>query len=358
MKIYHFIRSLHVRMSLFFLMVNLFCLSLGSAQMPSNFETINDKKEVILNEVTAQLIDSALKDYGLYCIGTGGSSDEKIKQVSIHFNVRRRATIEEARELQLKIVDRYLKLINQNEAIRPYLNSHPFTPDNLEVVISFVRDDNFDFADGTICLVFNVKGRLFYRCQDIFEYRLSKAFDEPYEEAVKIVESQPLKYDLKIHKDQGFEKEMDDFQFEFIRLAYKKYGLKYEDYGGKMGNGIDQVAFDFVCHKKTSLEKARKMEVELTQMLVDQINSNPHFRPYLKEYPFTAKNAPIRIHFMDKKGNFYEDGSVSRMHQQDGRIYYFREFKPKKYVVAFLEGDPLTDESFDEAAQLVKNKDQ
>ncbi|MCX6991325.1 MAG: hypothetical protein NTX49_09750, partial [Chlamydiae bacterium] len=262
--------------------------------------------ERVLKEHIQLFINEMDVKYGLCCVGDGGRSREKIEIISLKLSTNRRASLEEAREIQVNAVERFLEILNTSERIKPYLLTHPFPRNDLKISIMFVSKitdisimfvskitDDF-FADGTVCSTLNARDKIFYEIRDVFDTRFIDFFEEPYEEALQIVKSHPVPYDMRYHKEQGFENEIDKLCNNFVKKAHKKYGLQCDNFGGKMTDGIEEVAFTFVSRKKTSLEKARKMEVELTEMLLHDINSNQKIRPYLKQYPFTAKMTPTR----------------------------------------------------------------
>ncbi|NDE82849.1 MAG: hypothetical protein EB051_04475, partial [Chlamydiia bacterium] len=71
--------------------------------------------------------------------------------------------------------------------------------------------------------------------------------------------------------------------------------------------------------------------------------------PYLKHRPFNEKYLNIRVHFQSGKVCLFNDGSLSRMLQEDGVIHYFNEKSPKRRITVWNEGNPLFDETFEEA---------
>ena len=314
--------------------------------------------EKVLKQLIQLFINEMDLKYGLCCVGDGGRSREKIETISLTLSTNRRASLEEAREIQVNAVERFLEILNTSEKIKPYLLTHPFPRKDLCISIMFISkiSDSF-FADGTVCSTLNARDKIFYHTRDVFDPRFIDFFEEPYEEAVQTVQNHPIPYDMRHHKEQGFENEMDKLSYDFAKKIYKKYGIRCDYFGGKMAKGIEEVGFTFISRKKTSLEKARKMEVELTEMLLHDINSNPKIRPYLKEYPFTAKMTPTRIYFWEEKGrSFIPEGSVSRMFQKEGRIHYFNEKPPTEWVTTWTDGNPLLEETYEEATEKLKKK--
>jgi hypothetical protein len=342
-----FVNLLKKKFFLFLLiLIQGICLTGNSDMREQGYAVSNEFIQSFINEMDLK--------YGLYCTGQGGQANEKIEKIALTLETQRRATIEEAREIYINSLERCYELINADQQIRPYLISFPFPKENLDISISFSPEGSRFYSDGTITQVFEAKGKILYFVKSIFDECLNKNFAEPYEEALQTVKTSPLPYNMRHHKEQGFENEIDDLCYKFVKKVHKKYKIKCEDFGGKMTNGIEEVGFTFVGNKRTSLEKARKMQVEIAQMLLDEINSNPTLKPYLKNYPFTAKNIKTRVHFKEDWILYFNDGSVSRMLLEDGIVHYFKEKEPTEYCILYTDGLPLFDESFEEATNKLK----
>jgi len=65
--------------------------------------------------------------------------------------------------------------------------------------------------------------------------------------------------------------------------------------GGGMMHDIYMMALSFDYEKEVDLSKARELLVYVVDNYLSAINSNEEVRPYLHDYPFTAKNIQIRI---------------------------------------------------------------
>jgi hypothetical protein len=293
--------------------------------------------------------------YDLHCIGEGGIMHETIQLIDVSFVTNRRASISEARELAVGIAEKLLQMINRDEKLKPYLCSYPFDTNQINLSISF-QDNGWVYSDGTVSCISLVKNHLFYDSKEILINRQEEILKEPYPEALKIVKEHPLQQDLRYHKTKPYEAEIDQLQYKFAEDMYKKWGFKCADIGGKMVDGIEQVAFNFVLFKRATLEEARIWEIKLTEELLRRINSNPKLRPYLKNYPFQAKNTQIKIEFWDKEKEYYRDGSIARMYQKDNRIYYLKcapDLVTPEYTM-FETPEPYMDEPYEEALKRQK----
>ena len=125
--------------------------------------------------------------FGLICIGDGGRMPYDVEEISVIFEARRRATIEEARELEIKTTERLAEIVNAHTKIRPYLREYPFPPGRVEIQISFVNKQGSYYRDGSVAFTFQARNKLFYRERERETGDLKPLFDEPYEEAYKKV---------------------------------------------------------------------------------------------------------------------------------------------------------------------------
>jgi len=126
--------------------------------------------ERVLKELIQLFINEMDVKYGLSCVGDGGRSREKIETISLKLSTNRRATLEEAREIQVNALERFLEILNTSERIKPYLLTHPFPIKDLGISIMFISKitDRF-FSDGTVCSTMNARDKIFYDIRDVFD---------------------------------------------------------------------------------------------------------------------------------------------------------------------------------------------
>ena len=165
-----------------------------------------------VNEITKSFAKEMENDFDLFCIGSGGRMPHDVEKIEVLFVAHRKTTLEEARKMEVKGVQNLLKKINTHEKIRPYLREYPFKSDRVDVSISFQTKEDYHITDGSVTLVYLVKNKVIYRaaemrkeksypgydCRDPnniiyfpprekIEEELIPLFEEPYEEALKIV---------------------------------------------------------------------------------------------------------------------------------------------------------------------------
>jgi hypothetical protein len=154
------------------------------------------------------------KDYGLICMGSGGSMPKDVETIEVPFIAFRTAHIDEVRVIEVTAVQKLLNLINSHDKIRPFLREYPFKHNRVDVSISFRTSEDERPLDGSVALVFLARDQIFYRsaelrkgltmpfsdCRDpnniivfpqkeVIEEVLVPILDESFEAAEKIVKS-------------------------------------------------------------------------------------------------------------------------------------------------------------------------
>ena len=304
-------------------------------------------------ELTNTLIPLIERDFDLSCCGDGGAMADRISEVSLRFSTPRRATIQEARELEVRCIQRVLDAFNHCEKIRPYLAEYPFTAKNVDVMISF--ETNYGpYSDETVYFLFQAKNKLYYYKHDPIKYDSAVLFEEPYPEALKIVQNSGLPDSaFRTHAKKPYEDALDAFFMSFIREAHNKWGLVCMSPGGDMKDGIKRFDFSFLSKKKTTVEQARKLMVGLTEMLVAKINKDEKLRPYLDTYPFPVDQTQIYLRFQKSDTEDFEDGSLYCVTRtKDNNVRYERRdiyVEGKAFNCALFL---MKEETYDESLQI------
>ena len=150
---------------------------------------------IYADKISSTLIKEMEEKYGLHCCGSGGQLATGVGALAVDFEIRKKVTIEEAREMIVTATERFLELINSDEKIRPYLKEYPFKPNRAEILLAFRNKDGKDFFDGTPVLVFQVNNKIFYRRaipidkNNPYASNLRNLYEEPYEKALEIVKN-------------------------------------------------------------------------------------------------------------------------------------------------------------------------
>ena len=312
----------------------------------------------LVREITDAFAHEIEAEFDLFCEGGGGGMPDDVREIEVDFVAYRRATIEEARVLEVKATERLLKKINEHEKIRPYLREFPFPPDRAHVRISFQKEDDSFQSDGTVTIVSQARNKLFYSIANPFTERLVHLAEEPYEDALKIVKNTPLREDnYRTHQGKEYERPMDQLLDSFAKEMKRESGLFCTASGGLMANGIEEVSVKLLgSRRKASIEQARMLEVKATEKLLKAINSNEKIRPYLKEYPFTAAKTKVFISFEKSPMHHYTDGSVACVYPIENKLAYFTEPPPLREGYISSPLIPLLEESYEDALNATNKK--
>ena len=147
-------------------------------------------------EVTSAFLKEIHKEYGFECGASGGEMPYDVERISVKLVAYQSATIEQARELEINLTERFVQIINAHEKIKPYLRECPFPSSRACVSISF-RNAKKAFSlssKNDVIYVLQAKNRIYYQAQNPENpYVYKDIKDEPYEEALKIVQNKAAK---------------------------------------------------------------------------------------------------------------------------------------------------------------------
>jgi len=142
------------------------------------------------NKVVNQFCLKMEKNYGLVCVGAGGGFAHDIQNIQLNFISYKVANKEEARKLEIVVIGNFLKEINENKEVRPYLREHPFTPDRAKISISFKDKRRELDQEGDLTSVFQVKNKIIYDYNDFSNKLKYRTEEESYEEALLKVQKE------------------------------------------------------------------------------------------------------------------------------------------------------------------------
>lgn len=166
------------------------CISLVVAISFFVFWFPRDKTPVYVNYASSirdQYLKHLRKEYNVKCDGFGGSFLYNVKQISLALSSNESdVNIEKAREQHVNFTEEFIRRINGDERIRPYLDHYPFSPEGVSIRIAFEAS----LHGEDVTYVFYSKGNVVYARPDVETGLLESFFEEPYEEAVRIVKEQ------------------------------------------------------------------------------------------------------------------------------------------------------------------------
>jgi len=120
--------------------------------------------------------------------GVGGSSlNHRQRVFDFDFWTEKKLTLEEARILFVQTANNFLKQVNENEKLRPYLENHPVTIKNLELAIGFFGPHLEDLPPPFISRVASTNDKIFYSTWSKEKDFYERVKIESWDEALKLI---------------------------------------------------------------------------------------------------------------------------------------------------------------------------
>lgn len=94
-------------------------------------------QDKILNNIELEYTQEISNDLDLTPVYVGSAAMEKVEKLTFGFKSKEQVSETDAYKLIVQCADKLICLVNENEAIRPYLSNYPFTGANIRVGITF-----------------------------------------------------------------------------------------------------------------------------------------------------------------------------------------------------------------------------
>jgi len=165
-----------------------------------------------VKEIVDSFASEMEQENDVECVGDGGSMPNDVQEIEVFFTANRRGLIDESRKIEVNGVQKLLNKINSHEKLRKYLAVYPFSPNRVNVAVSFRNKNNDYYYDGSVSYVSFINGIIYYTsaemvkkmsipfsdCRDpnniirypqeeIVEQTLVDILDESLEEAIKMM---------------------------------------------------------------------------------------------------------------------------------------------------------------------------
>lgn len=144
-------------------------------------------EEKYVGEVTREFKKIGAKEFGLSPYATGASMPFDVERISVDFQICKKGSVEQSRDLIVKLTERFTQVINKHEKLRPYLREYPFKPNRINITIIYCDQFSRRNTDGSICRAsVGATNKIYYRTEK--PNKNSEIYlIEPYDDAVKIV---------------------------------------------------------------------------------------------------------------------------------------------------------------------------
>lgn len=120
--------------------------------------------------------------------------------------------------------------------------------------------------------------------------------------------------------------------------------------GGAMMYDVQEITLHFVSYAKLDVAQAREVFVDCCEGLITTVNADEKIRPFLRDYPFTIKNADIMISFQKKSGGHVDSEYVAFVCCSKNFIHYAYHDNDKDMLTR------ITKEPYEEALRIVKEQ--
>ena len=117
--------------------------------------------------------------------------------------------------------------------------------------------------------------------------------------------------------------------------------------GGQMMDDIQMMAMSFNYYQEVNLKTARELTIYVINEYLSAINSNKEVRPYLHEYPFTAKNVEIRIFVYNPDRSELPLEKIYCIECINGGLEYYARSNPRQAIY---------EETYEEALQAISSE--
>ena len=162
-----------------FLLLNNCSHTTHSPYIPARYVVI---AQTIRNELSEDLSDQ----YNMRVIGTVGGLAEYVNLLGLKFQIKGPLTQAQLRIILLGCVNAFLTALNNNEEIRPYLKTYPFTAEGINIGIFVMDSQGKGVSDPNIGIAQAFCGTLDYITIDRKNGH-QNTVSETYEEAMQIV---------------------------------------------------------------------------------------------------------------------------------------------------------------------------
>ncbi|MBA2367791.1 MAG: hypothetical protein H0V82_02060 [Candidatus Protochlamydia sp.] len=323
-------------------------------------EEQNAKEEYVpyVLEIRHAYFKKMKEKFGLIPSGYGGTLHRKVEMLSMDFTAYRRATIKEARGLQLIAMDQLVKAVNGHEKLGPFLITQPFSYNRVEICINF-KGPHGDYCDGSITRIRNIDGfasnrenrnKLFYYAADPYRNENIKLFKESHDEALKTFIATEDEFNPYEHMATPLEVAADQFNASYVKEMKKNFHLECNSIGGKMPGMVEEIGANFTLVKHTSQEDARKLLLAVSGKLIESLNVSQELRPFLSEYPFLSNLLKLHIEFVQNNHFHYYDGSMVKITLENDKITYYKII----HVNDMIRTISFHEESYQEAESILK----
>ncbi len=155
-----------------------------------------------LHQFTVQY-EKALRNHCCFKkMGYGGTLMHDIEEVDLAYGIEvAQNDMATARAIAVGCIDLFIKMINVDEKVHPYLHERPFPPKQYTLTLFFMKFDGSQYESEGVTSMLCCGGSLYYHQYDPITHSLNDLHKETYEEAKRLVEQQKQQTEARNQKE-------------------------------------------------------------------------------------------------------------------------------------------------------------
>ena len=153
------------------------------------------------------------------------------------------------------------------------------------------------------------------------------------------------------YKDPEYVKMADRITAKVAKKLKEDKGLHACGVSGRMMDDIKKMGLDFQFFHLVTIDEARELMVNAISEYLAAINENEAIRPFLHNYPFTAKNLEISIWILLPDRRDPPKDEIHLIQLYKGNIAYYPDFSNRHPY------QPLYIETYEDAAKKLHSQD-
>jgi hypothetical protein len=172
-----------------FFSLTLCLLALLTSRKAFSYEQSTQSK--IVYKIIGEKSKLLAKRHKMCAIGDSvGMPSGVVHMLGGSFQKEKVRSLSEARRIIVDSGNEFLRAVNANEKLKPFLIKSPFTIENIRISI-YLEANGFDITGNRLAVIGLSKGRIYYNYEGKVESRgYSKEIEETYEEALKKIQEE------------------------------------------------------------------------------------------------------------------------------------------------------------------------
>lgn len=146
----------------------------------------------MITDITEAYLKKIPKEYELFLLCKGDGLMYDVDEVCLYFNCYKNCNLKQARRLYVNMVRQFLRDVNANSEIQPYLRYKPYCLAGFDLKISFFQEGSSRWKNSNFITHMQRKGNtIVYKIANPSDpSKTLIAHEELYEEALRIIQEE------------------------------------------------------------------------------------------------------------------------------------------------------------------------